>query len=122
MISLIAPAVFQHVSHTRYTVSLESLYGYSAKYAVVDCEHTSDLATELSEILAPKNSGPEVGEIDFTLSAKANEAIELTRTMRKGGPITVKTPYTANRDIAAHGTLKYHAYLKPKSITYVCHL
>lgn len=121
MIALVAPAVFGHVEHERYTVNLDTIDGYSMKYSVIHIPHANDHSRIVGEVLEKHSPIPVPGKIDFVLQGKAGEPLELTRVFGDK-PGTVKTPYTSNKDVAGHGTMHFHAYLKASGMTYVCNL
>lgn len=121
MISMIAPAVFAHLEHEKFTVCLDSIDGYSAKYAVITIPHQLEEFNVIGEVIETQAQRPVVGKLEFSLKAEAGKPIELTRNDCLGAR-TVKTPYRATRDIEAYGVMHYHSYLKSKGLVYVCNL
>ena len=121
MIALVATAVFSHIEHERYTVNLDTIGGYSMKYSVIHIPHANEESRIIGEVLEKHSPIPVSGKIDFVLQGKAGEPLELTRVFGdKHG--TVKTPYKSNKDIAGHGIMHFHAYLKADGMAYVCNL
>ena len=121
MIAMIAPAVFNHQKHERYTVNFDTIGGYSRKYSVITVPHQNVTAQEVSEMLENLQSLPVLGKVDFVLKGKAGEELELTRAF--GDYVkTVKTGYKVNRDIDGHGVMHYQSFLKSSGVVFVCHL
>ena len=121
MIAVIAPAIFNHVEHERYTVNFDA-GEYSMKYAVITVPHDSVASQLIGETIEKYDPIPVAGKVDFVLRVKAGEPIEVIRDFGALGMLSVKTPYKAKSDIEGRGTMHYHSYLKADGIKYVCNL
>lgn len=120
MIAIVAPAIFDHIEHERYTVNFDAAE-YSMKYSVIHIPHANEHSRIVGEVLEKHSPIPVPGKIDFILKGEAGKHLELTRVFGNK-PGTVKTPYTSKKDIEGHGVMHYHAYLKANGMTYVCNL